>query len=154
MDHDPPLPRSALWLGLGGLIPFLATAAAAALGGAAGLPETAWLRALAAYGATILSFLGAVHWGFALRARPDGTAEALATPARLGLGVVPALLAWAALLLPLAPGLALLGAGVIGTAAVETVAARRGLVPRAYLRLRWGLSLVAGGCLLAGALLA
>jgi len=50
-------------LGYAGLFPFFAAAAAALLGpppwrGAA-------LSALAAYGAVILSFLGAVHWGLA-----------------------------------------------------------------------------------------
>jgi len=143
---DQTLPRSALWLGLAGLLPFLASAL---LSWAA--PE-AWrgiaLHALAAYGAVILSFLGAVHWGLALRAAP---AEAAAMAPRFGLGVVPSLIAWVALLLPPGPGLALLACGLLGTAAVETLAARRGLLPPDYLRLRWVLSGGAALCLLAGA---
>jgi len=150
MSGPPSLPRPALWLGLGGLIPFLAGALGAVLGGGGG-GETLRFLALAvleAYGAVILSFLGAVHWGFALRA--DG-AEAVATPARLGLGVVPALVAWVALLLPGGLALILLAVGVLGTVAVETLAARRGLMPEGYLQLRWGLSLGAALCLLLGA---
>jgi uncharacterized protein DUF3429 len=136
-------------LGYAGLIPFAAAALLALLG------PPSWrgpaLGALAAYGAVILSFLGAVHWGFALRA-PEG--EAPAAWPRLGLGVVPALVAWVALLLPLRPGLALLAAGVVAVAAAETAAARRGFMPESYLGLRWPLSLGAGACLALGALAA
>ena len=141
-----PLPASARWLGAAGLLPFLFTAAAAWL--AAPEFQGVALFALATYGMVILSFLGAVHWGLALRA-PE--AEARCATARLGLGVVPALLAWVALMLPPVIGLLTLAAGVLATAAVETLAARRGLVPADYLRLRWGLSLGAAACLLAGA---
>ena len=143
---DRPLPRPTLWLGLAGLLPFL---------GAALLAWTApaeWrgvaLYALAAYGAVILSFLGAVHWGLALRAGP---AEATAMAPRLGLGVLPALVGWVALLLPPLPGLTLLALGILVTAAVETAAASRGLVPPGYLRLRWILSLGAALGLAIGA---
>ena len=136
-------------LGYAGLLPFAGAAALAVLG------PPSWrasaLAALVAYGAVILSFLGAVHWGIALRA-PAG--EAPAAGPRLGLGVAPALVAWIALLLPTRPGLALLAAGVVAVAAVETAAAKRGLMPESYLRLRWPLSLGAGACLALGALAA
>lgn len=148
MTRSPPLPRTALWLGLAGLLPFLAGALVALLGDGAAVRPFA-VAALAGYGAVILSFLGAVHWGFALRGTTD-PAEAGATAARLALGVVPSLVAWVALLLPRGPGLALLAAGVLATAAVETLTARGGLVPEGYMRLRWGLSLGAALCLLAG----
>ncbi len=136
-------------LGYAGLIPFAASAALALLGPAPwrGLA----LAALAAYGAVILSFLGAVHWGLALRGSPE---EATAAWPRLALGVLPALVAWIALLMPARPGLALLAAGVLVVASVETAATRQGLVPRSYLGLRWQLSLGAGACLLLGALAA
>jgi hypothetical protein len=140
---DSTLPAPARLLGPAGLIPF------------AGLALGTWLGwgwagpALAAYGATILAFLGAVHWGLALRAPP---AERGADWGRFGLGVVPALLAWVALLLPLAAGLALLAGAIPATAAAETAAARAGLVPAGYLRLRWLLSAAAAACLLAGLL--
>jgi hypothetical protein len=65
--------------------------------------------------------------------------------------VVPALVGWVALMLPPVLGLGLLAAGILATAGVETLAARRGLVPAEYLRLRWMLSLGAALCLLAGA---
>jgi len=100
----------------------------------------------------IASFLGAVHWGLGLRARPG---EEGAAWGRFGLGVVPSLVAWAVLSLAvagvvsLAEGLGGMAALLVGTAAAETLAARRGLVPRGYLRLRWFLSLGAAACLLA-----
>jgi hypothetical protein len=143
------MPPSARWLGAAGLLPFAATAALAWVG-----PDE-WrgiaLFALATYGMVILSFLGGVHWGLALNAP---AAEAPHAAPRYGLGVVPSLIAWAALLLPPVPGLVMLALAILATAGVESLAARRGLVPPAYLRLRWALSLGAALCLLAGAVAA
>ena len=142
------LPSPARILGPAGLIPFAGLALAALL-----LPEWRGLAliALLAYGATIASFLGAVHWGLALHPAPG---EEGAAWGRMGLGVVPSLLAWVALLLPLGPGLLALAAILVATALAETLAAWRGLVPVPYLRLRWGLSLGAAACLLLGAAIA
>jgi hypothetical protein len=137
------LPAPARLLGPAGLIPF----AGLAIGVWTGWPGAG--TALAAYGATILAFLGAVHWGLALRAPAS---EHGADWGRIGLGVVPALVAWVALLLPLPAGLGLLALGILATAAAETVAARAGLVPRAYLGLRWTLSTGAAVALLLGLL--
>jgi Protein of unknown function (DUF3429) len=76
-------------LGWSGLLPFVGGAIAAIVA------PPAWhdiaLRALVAYGAVIVSFLGGIHWGSSTRAAHDG--------ARLW-GVVPSLLAWPLLLLP------------------------------------------------------
>lgn len=141
MDHR--LPPAARWLGPAGLLPFAGLALASLAGWAWAAP------ALAAYGATILAFLGAVHWGLALRAPAE---EAWADWPRLGLGVVPALLAWIALLLPTGPGLALIAAGILLTFGIEAMAALRGLVPRGYLRLRAVLSIVAALCLTVAAI--
>jgi Protein of unknown function (DUF3429) len=76
-------------LGWGGLLPFVGGALAVAVAPPA-WHETA-LRALIAYGAVIVSFLGGIHWG-----SPTGAAH---DAARLW-GVVPSLLAWPLLLLP------------------------------------------------------
>ena len=91
-------PAIAPWLGYLGLLPFAAGAAGVWLG-LAGAE-----RALAAYGAVILSFVGAIHWGMAAsRPRDSGTAGTFIA------SVVPALVGWAALLLPPgAPALSLL----------------------------------------------
>ena len=85
------LPPGTDALGYGGLLPFaLLTAALWALDPGQRLHGLA-LTGLLAYGAVILSFLGAVHWGFVL-SRPDARA-----PLLLALGVVPALVGAATL---------------------------------------------------------
>lgn len=140
------LPPVAIALGVAGLIPFIGCG----LGGLA-LPapdSERFLAALLAYGAVILAFLGAVHWGFVLESpAPDGMAELTRKDRlRLVLGVVPALIGWVALLMPLVlnmeAGLAVLLAGHIATAVMEGQLRRRALVPPGYMVMRWGLSLV------------
>lgn len=81
--------RTVAWaLALAGLIPFVGCAAMAAAGGA---QAEAWLGALIAYAAIILSFLGGTRWGAALAGgSPD--------PMTLILSNLPALVAWTALL--------------------------------------------------------
>ena len=141
------IPGGALALGLGGVIPFAACAAALHLLDEARLQSEA-AQALAAYGAVILSFLGGVRWGAAL-ALP----RAQITP-ELVLAVIPSLLAWCALLLPgsTQPLLALgLGFAVFGVLDVREGA--RGNWPAWYPRLRLLLTLLVLACL-GGALLA
>ena len=128
------LPPLALVLGLAGLIPF----AACGYGALSTYGEPA-AQALAAYGAVILAFLGGVHWGFALP-EPSGRGA----NARIGLGVVPSLIGWVALLLVVAvsveAGLALLVVGFAALTVVEARAAKAGLMPPGYMVLRYGLS--------------
>ena len=142
-----PLPRLAILLGLAGLLPFvLCSLGALSLSSDA---STRSLLALVAYGATILAFLGGVHWGFALD--ESGTASERAQRARFGLGVLPSLIGWTAMLVTFiglpTTGLLVLTAGFVATTAVEGQAARRGLVPHHYMWLRWGLSAVVIVCL-------
>lgn len=132
--------RAAWALGLGGLLPFLASALVAAAGPEGWQPFA--LRALLVYGACILSFLGAVHWGLALHPRPG---EERAGPLRMALGVLPALVAALALLLPPGWTVALLVLGLLGTVGAEQWAALKGLVPGNYMLLRWVLTV--GACL-------
>jgi hypothetical protein len=86
--NNKPLPISVAWLGYGGLIPFLAFAALS-------LTEPAhqliYRSALFSYGAVILSFVGAIQWGFAMVAP-----ELTDSQRRSGYiwSVVPALIAW------------------------------------------------------------
>jgi hypothetical protein len=144
----PTLPPLARALGLAGLIPFVAGAVAVFLteGWSRGLA----LQALAAYGAVILSFLGAVHWGFALAA-----ADPAARVPRLVGGVAPSLWAWGALaLLPPSLACVALAVGFALTLAAEEVALARGLTPRGYQGLRRWLTAVAGACLVAAAVAA
>ncbi len=141
-----PLPPIAIILGLAGLLPFVLCSLGALSLASDG--STRSLLALVAYGATILAFLGGVHWGFAL----DGVvASERVQRARFGLGVVPSLIGWAAMLVTFVglptTGLVVLTAGFVATTVVEAQAARRGLMPQRYMWLRWGLSLVVIVCL-------
>ena len=98
-------------LGLGGLLPFIAGAAALALLRQSGLQ--AWAgTALVAYGALITSFLGGIHWGLAMSGHEP-------VRLRLGWGVAPSLLAWIALLLPVSSGLLLVAALLVACYAVD-----------------------------------
>ena len=130
------VPPLAIVLGIAGLIPF----AACGYGAVSSYGNPA-AQALAAYGAVILAFLGGVHWGFALP-EPSGRGER----ARIGLGVVPSLVGWVALLLVVAvsveAGLALLVVGFAALTVVEARAAKVGLMPSGYMTLRYGLSAV------------
>ncbi len=144
------LPFLAIPLGLGGLIPFV-VGAAAILFFPADIPAPRMLAAFIDYGAVILAFLGAVHWGLALAGDPHGvTIRPELNRARLVLGVLPALVGWTALMIPLvaAPVLALvvLLLGFVLTASVEARAARLGLMPPGYMTLRWLLTVVVVVC--------
>ena len=91
----------ATWLGYAGLVPFVALALSLRF-----LP--AELRdfsvfALTAYAATITSFLGAIHWGLAMR-DAQSTNAAGSDYALFAWGVVPSLAAWVALLLAIFSG--------------------------------------------------
>jgi len=95
---------------------------------------------LSAYGACVLSFLGAVHWGLAMREQP--------VPAlRLALSVVPVLIGFATLAIGGRPGLTLMAVGFLATLAYDIAGARRGFVPSWYPRLRWPLTGIALVCL-------
>lgn len=129
-------------LGFGGLIPFVGLATALWLVPSASQPL--WATALLGYGATICSFLGAIHWGLTLR---DGAAPRASS---LLWGVVPSLLSWVALLLGSMPGLLLIAATLCACFAVDRMAYPRDRL-QAWLPMRFQLTLVAGLSCLAGA---
>ncbi len=141
---SPRLPAIAYVLGVAGVLPFIACGVAAVSPGEA---ASLGLPALLAYGALILSFVGAVHWGFALAA-PRSAASALrpSITVRLALAIVPSLIGWTSVILGLLQlselGLALLTAGFIATVGVEARWAKAGLVPDGYMILRWILSVL------------
>lgn len=133
-----PGPSRLAWLlGAAGLIPFVAGAG----GLLAGLPLA---PALTAYAATIVSFLGGIHWGLAFR-EPAGP-----PPAALVWGVLPSLAAWGAWLLPPPMALAGLAASLVACYAVDRRAYPR-LGLGAWLPLRRALTVVATLCCAAGA---
>lgn len=135
------VPPAAMALGAAGLIPFVGCLLIGLLA-ADDLAGLAML-ALRGYGACILSFMGGVHWGLAIHpAAPE------ADYGRLGASVVPALVAWAALLLPPYFGYLVLATAFAGLLAYDLAATRKGLAPAWYPKLRVPLTVVVTLCLL------
>lgn len=140
-------PSAVAWLGYGGLLPFVLFATAIYF-----FPQhNVFLgRALLAYGAVILSFVGALHWGFAM------TLQGLSAKQRLRAylwSVVPALLAWPALVIESAAvGSALLISGLVANYWRDVCLVRVAELPDWYLPLRLRLTSVACLCLLAFAM--
>jgi len=85
-------------LGYSGLIPFVALAGLSFLVSSAHKPAV--MFSLLAYGATVVSFLGAIHWGLAM-------VENSPSKRQLVWGVVPSLLAWISLMVDVELGLLL-----------------------------------------------
>jgi hypothetical protein len=134
-------PAWAWRLGYGGLLPFTAGAVLVWLVHADAQPYVA--RGLAAYGALIVSFLGGIHWGLAMRT---------AVPSVRGLmwGVVPSLLAWPAVMMPPHAGLVILGVLLLLTYTVDRVLYAEQQAA-GWLTLRFRLSSVAALCCFVGA---
>lgn len=144
-----PMRTTALRLGFVGLIPFIGLATAAAFG-----PEelqAAANPALLAYGATILSFLGGIHWGLALARADLSMPDALTM---LGVGVLPQLLGWVALLVPVSLGHVLCASGLALFLVADHTALRQGLAPAWFMQLRWPLSCAAALAMAVGAIAA
>jgi hypothetical protein len=133
-------------LGLLGLLPFFALAVAAVAG--PGASQAIASRALLAYGATILSFLGGIYWGLAI-ARPALSPR----EARLflGIGVMPQLLGWVALMAPAPSGHFLTAAALLALLGADRAAVRSGIAPAWFTHLRWPLSCAAGIAMVVGA---
>ncbi len=94
------LPSMAIYMGYGGLIPFIFLALCSYLGfkseSLLGISVEAWMLI---YGAVILSFLGAIHWGVAIALNDKLNIKEINT--LIIYSVLPALLAWLYFLLSL-----------------------------------------------------
>ena len=147
MNHAPPnpVPRSAALLGYGGLLPFLLLAPASLFD-----PHHAriWSDALFAYGAVILTFVGALHWGFAMTL---GDLSASRRTRCFAWSVVPALLAWSAFLFSPILASVLLVTGFLTHYWQDRFLVAASHLPAWYLPLRFRLTTVACICLTAGA---
>ena len=137
--------RTARWLGYGGLIPFLVLAPVSLLDSHHGFT---WSDALFAYGAVILSFVCALHWGFAMALPGLDDARRVRT---MLWSVVPSLLAWPALLLVPMEAAVLLVTGFVLHYIQDRRLARYAELPDWYLPLRLQLTTVACLSLIAGA---
>lgn len=129
-------PKLAISLGFIGLVPFIT--------GSLGIwvtPE-AWrervLEELLTYAAIVMAFLGAIHWGLAMRAEESSEKA----PIQLGLSVIPPLLGWLGLSLPVhfAVPIFLMAFGTLYYADIWAV--KQGQAPVWYPALRKPLSIV------------
>jgi len=144
-DENPvALPRTVAWLGYGGLLPFLVLTPASLLDHHHG---AVWSDALYAYGAIILSFIGALHWGLAM-SLPELSERQRS--AWFAWSVVPALIAWPAVLFSPPLAAPLLVVGFIAHYLQDRRLARQATLPGWYLPLRLRLTSVAVVCLVAG----
>lgn len=130
IGEDRDIPELPLALGLAGLAPFIALSLAIALQHRM-LFGVDSASALSGYGAAILSFLGGVHYGLALRHPAPGVRTGLYV-----LAAAPPLWAWAGLLAGGATGLGMLAAGLAAQGALDAARATRFAAPRWYPRLR------------------
>ncbi|MFM7273581.1 MAG: DUF3429 domain-containing protein [Gammaproteobacteria bacterium] len=137
------IPTPALVLGAGGLIPFVSGAALQVM-----THDPRVMPLLASYGAVILSFVGALHWGYAVRDTPSGAGAWL----RFGWSVVPALMAWVCLMLPAAVGVLMLAGALSTSLAVDEVFVRHMKMPVWLMPLRRALTAVGAGSLVIAAL--
>ncbi len=146
MNQAAPLSPAAIVLGAGGLIPFIGLAALTALG-----PVTwyvYWLTALSQYGAVILTFVGALHWGYALKRGAQGSTAWL----QYGFSVVPALLAWVSLSFDVWTALRMQAAALLACYGFDMAMTRVDAVPAAFLKLRAVLTLTGATALIVASL--
>jgi hypothetical protein len=125
-----PIPGMALLLGLAGLIPFFAGAAALWLP----LPVLSpglGLMLVVAYGAIILSFLGGIRWGTAI-----GPFDRRRQGFEFAASVLGSLAGLAAIFIPPVPALTLLIAGFLLQALWDVTSVEAGRLPGWFGRLR------------------
>ena len=124
------IPRSALWLGLAGLLPFIS--------GGMGV----WVSALGdirfalplivlAYGCLIAAFLGGVRWGAAMQNH-----EADNLPGQLIIAIMPTLMALVAFMLPLPQAFTLLIVLFVAQGVLDLTAVQQGRLADWYAPLR------------------
>jgi len=145
---DTKVPKSAAWLGGLGALPFIGLAGVSPFL-TSGLKSFA-LHGLVAYGATILSFLGGIHWGLAIGSQSPNSRSKL--PARLILSIIPSLAAWLALLVADTTGLLLLAVAVAAVLGVDLKATRAAEAPPWYPNLRIPLTCIVVAALILGAI--
>lgn len=134
--------HTARLLGYAGLVPFIALAGISAFG-----PHN-WhaqaLSALVAYGALILSFLGGITWGMAVR-------ESQADQRLYLLSMVPFFMAWASVLLPIWAGVWLLVVAFLVALVNDHMVSRLSSAPAWFFTMRIILTGVVVACLILAA---
>lgn len=146
-SSQPHLPVNpiALRLAYAGLAPFVLGALLVWLIGDSNVEAHAFVTlALSAYGAVAVTFLGGIHWGLGMR-------QHIPSPQPFVWGVVPALIAWVAVVMPAYAGLVVLGLMLVVCYLVDR-RSYAALGVSAWLTLRFRLSAIAAfSCFLAAA---
>ncbi len=124
------IPAPALWLGVAGLLPFWLPFLLLGSETEQGATSRALLIQMG-YGAVILSFLGGIRWGAALKLPPGPLQATLFV-----LSVMPSLAGFVALLLPATVGLILLIGGFLLQGVWDVQSSQRGELPPWYATLR------------------
>jgi len=150
------VPREAYYMGLAGTLPYLATSmstvflswelnhSTAGYGMLFSEKSATYLLHIIeplqiGYGASILSFLGAIHWG--LEWAGYGGYQGYK---RYAIGVVAPMVAWSTLLMPVEGALIGQFLGFVGLYYVDTRAAYRGWTPNWYAVYRFVLTMIVG----------
>ena len=133
---EPRVGRVAFALGIAGLLPQVAATGLIAAGDAGALYDLPYVFAFG-YASLILSFLGGIWWGLAMR-RPVGQGPLVA------LAVLPSLLPLALVFVAMRSwpwALGALGVAILLTLVVDRALTRTGEAPAGWMRLRVPLSL-------------
>jgi len=139
MNTPATIRRLAWILSAAGLLPFIGHALFAWV--APGSEAAGLMRSQAHYAASILTFVGAVHWGMALTG-----GEASGAGVRLVWSVIPAIYAWVITLYPPAVAVPGLFFGLLVALAVDLALYRGQPALRWFMQLRLVISLAAVAC--------
>ena len=139
-------PPPAVVFGFAGLIPFVGLALLVAF---VPVPWYAfWLGTLSHYGALILSFVGALHWGYAVHIGARGARAWV----QYGWSVLPCLIGWVSLQLPVWTALRVQAAALVLCYSFDCMMARSQSLPAWLLPLRAALTAIGATSLLCASL--
>lgn len=148
-SRDMPLPRIIQVMGYAGLIPFVVLAFTVQL--ADSPQDLIALESLVAYGAVIVSFLGALHWGACFKKIGAPTGKRWLDHSVWVWGVTPALIAWLAIHIYIPLALLLLAATLVVQRAIDQNTYHDYFAnletAKAFLKMRSNLTVVASVCL-------
>jgi hypothetical protein len=144
------LPSIVRILGYAGLIPFIGLAFMVQLADSPN--DMIALESLVAYGAVIVSFLGALHWGACFKTIGTSTQNRWLDHSVWIWGIMPALIAWLAIHIFIPLALLLLAATLIVQRAIDQRAYAyyfaNAQMTNAFLHMRTHLTVVASVCLI------
>ena len=147
MDTKPDgFPAVAKALGYGGTIPFVVLAVCSVAGielSAVGIDDIK--GKLPGYGAVIISFIGAVHWGIAMQSAPAKQNTLFVY------SVIPALVAWMWLFFNVRIALFGMAITIVAMLFIDRFLLA-GIAPQGYLKMRVHLTVIVALCLLLAAI--